>query len=150
MNSVRVAKRLVHSDANTKQILQVLIFCIPLYDFLDQVRKRAAHSFKSDTPLLDAMIMFMREYKVIDSAESVEKLRMRLKDNELEQYGDSFIPEYVYDVIKRLPRFASMRVRVPKIYVESKLIIDSVDTSRMPKNFLVSSWKDFMMNVLRF
>jgi hypothetical protein len=35
---------------------------------------------------------------------------MRLKDNELEQYGDAFIPEYVYDVIKRLPRFSSMRV----------------------------------------
>ncbi|KAF2220372.1 hypothetical protein BDZ85DRAFT_204334 [Elsinoe ampelina] len=90
-------------------ILQVLVFCVPFYDFLDQVGKRAAHSFKSDTPLLDAMIMFMREFKVIDSAESAEKLRMRLKDNELEQYGDSLIPEYVYGVINRLPRFSSMR-----------------------------------------
>lgn len=55
------------------------------------------------------MIMFMREFKVIDAAESVEKLRMRLKDTELEQYGDPFIPEYVYEVIRRLPRFAHMR-----------------------------------------
>ncbi|KAF2150338.1 cysteine proteinase [Myriangium duriaei CBS 260.36] len=90
-------------------ILQVLVFCIPFYDFLDQVGKRAVHSFKSDTPLIDAMIMFMREYKVIDSAESVEKLRMRLKDAELEQYGDPLIPEYVYSVINQLPRFSSMR-----------------------------------------
>ena len=52
----------------------------------------------------------MREFPVIDSAVSVEQLRMRLKDNELEQYGDAFIPEYVYEVIKRLPRFSSMRV----------------------------------------
>ena len=52
----------------------------------------------------------MKEFKVIDSADTVEKLRLRLKDGELEQYGDPFIPEYVYDVIKRLPRFASMRV----------------------------------------
>jgi len=52
----------------------------------------------------------MREFKVIDSAESVEKLRMRLKDTELEQYGEQFTPEYVYNVIKRLPRFAHMRV----------------------------------------
>lgn len=51
----------------------------------------------------------MREFKVIDSAASVKQLRLRLKDNELEQYGDAFIPEYVYDVIKRLPRFSSMR-----------------------------------------
>ena len=52
----------------------------------------------------------MREFKTIDSAESAEKLRMRLKDGELEAYGEPLIPEYVYDVIKRLPRFSSMRV----------------------------------------
>jgi ubiquitin carboxyl-terminal hydrolase 10 len=52
----------------------------------------------------------MREFSVIDSAVTVEQLRLRLKDQELEQYGDAFIPEYVYDVIKRLPRFSTMRV----------------------------------------
>ena len=35
---------------------------------------------------------------------------MRLKDGELEQYGESFIPEFVYGVIRRLPKFATMRV----------------------------------------
>lgn len=54
--------------------------------------------------------MFMREFHVIDSAVSVEQLRMRLKDNELEQYGDAFIPEFVYGIIRGLPRFSSMRV----------------------------------------
>lgn len=90
-------------------ILQVLLFCVPFYDFLDQVAKRAAHSFKSETPLVDAIIMFMRDFKVIDSAESVDQLRLRLKDKELEQYGDPFAPEYVYDIIKRLPRFDNMK-----------------------------------------
>ncbi|KAI8937654.1 hypothetical protein NX059_005359 [Plenodomus lindquistii] len=90
-------------------ILQVLLFCAPFYDFLDQVAKRAAHSFKSETPLVDAMIMFMRDFKLIDSAASVDQLRLRLKDNELEQYGDPLTPEYVYDVIKRLPRFDNMK-----------------------------------------
>ncbi|KAL7623352.1 hypothetical protein AAE478_007033 [Parahypoxylon ruwenzoriense] len=90
-------------------VLQVLIFCVPFYDFLDQVSKKAAHSFKSETPLIDAMIMFMREYKVIDSAVSVEQLRRRLKSEELEQYGEPFTPEFVYDAIRKLPRFASMR-----------------------------------------
>lgn len=66
--------------------------------------------------LFDNRIMFLREYQVIDSATTVEKLRMRLKDSEIEQYGDAFIPEYVYEVIRRLPRFSSMRVsqRFPK------------------------------------
>lgn len=52
----------------------------------------------------------MREFKVIDSATSVEKLRMRLKEGELEKYGDAFTPDFVYNVINRLPRFSSMRV----------------------------------------
>ena len=52
----------------------------------------------------------MREFSIIDSAVSVEQLRMRLKDKELEQYGEAFIPEFVYEVIRRLPRFATMRV----------------------------------------
>jgi len=52
----------------------------------------------------------MREYPVIDSAPSVEKLRMRLKENELEQYGEAFTPDFVYNVINRLPRFSTMRV----------------------------------------
>jgi ubiquitin carboxyl-terminal hydrolase 10 len=52
----------------------------------------------------------MREYPIIDSAVSVEQLRLRLKEGELEQYGEPFTPDFVYDVIKRLPRFSSMRV----------------------------------------
>ena len=52
----------------------------------------------------------MREFSIIDSAVSTERLRMRLKDNELEQYGDAFTPEFVYEVIRGLPRFSSMRV----------------------------------------
>ncbi|KAF2090467.1 cysteine proteinase [Saccharata proteae CBS 121410] len=90
-------------------VLQTLVFCLPFYDFLDEVRKRSAYKFKSETPLLDAMIMFMREYKVIDSATSEEQLRYRLKSEELEQYGDAFIPEFVYECIKSLPRFSGMR-----------------------------------------
>ncbi|KKZ64901.1 ubiquitin thiolesterase [[Emmonsia] crescens] len=90
-------------------ILQILVFCVPFYEFLDKIGRRAVHSFKSDLPLIDAMIMFMREFRVIDAATSVEQLRLRLKQNELEQYGESFIPEYVYQVIKHLPRFRDMR-----------------------------------------
>lgn len=55
-------------------------------------------------------IMFQREFNVIDSAASVEQLRRRLKSEELEQYGEPFTPEFVYDAIRTLPRFASMRV----------------------------------------
>jgi ubiquitin carboxyl-terminal hydrolase 10 len=36
------------------QVLQILTFCVPFYQFLDYVGRRAAHSFKSDVPLIDA------------------------------------------------------------------------------------------------
>jgi ubiquitin carboxyl-terminal hydrolase 10 len=55
-------------------------------------------------------ILFMREFPIIDSSDSADKLRLRLKSDELEQYGDSFTPEHVYGAIKRLPRFAPMKV----------------------------------------
>lgn len=56
------------------------------------------------------MIMFMREFKVLASAESVDVLRSLLRQEQLEQYGDPVTPDYVYEVIRKLPRFASMRV----------------------------------------
>ena len=96
-------------ETNCKQILQVLVFCVPFYNFLDQVRQRTSHSLKSDTPLVDAMIMFMTEFKVLASAESVGILRSMLKQEQLEQYGESITPDYVYEVIRKLPRFAGMR-----------------------------------------
>lgn len=52
----------------------------------------------------------MREYLVIDSAVSVDQLRLRLKSSEFEQYGEPLIPEYVYEVIRKLPKFSAMRV----------------------------------------
>lgn len=96
------------------QILQVLVFCVPFYNFLDQVRQRTVHSIKSDTPLVDAMIMFMREFKVLASAESADGLRSMLKQEQLEEYGESVTPEYVYEVIRKLPRFAGMRVSLDR------------------------------------
>ncbi|KAL4784583.1 hypothetical protein BJX76DRAFT_356940 [Aspergillus varians] len=90
-------------------VLQILVSCVPFYQFLDHVGKRALHSFQSDFPVVDALIMFMKEFRVIDAAHDEEQLRMRLKANELEQYGEAFIPEYVYEVIRQLPRFRDMR-----------------------------------------
>lgn len=59
MNAVNLSRsksfRFERSLINGAQVLQILLFCVPFYSFLDSVGKRAAHSFKSDTPMLDAM-----------------------------------------------------------------------------------------------
>jgi ubiquitin carboxyl-terminal hydrolase 10 len=62
----------------------------------------------------------MREFPVIDSAVSLEQLRMRLKENELEQYGEPFTPDFVYDVIRRLPRFSTMRVSTAWLHLRRR------------------------------
>lgn len=77
----------------------------------------------------------MQEFPVIDAAASVDHLRMRLKDNELEQYGEAFIPEFVYEVIRRLPRFSSMRVRSLLLCRIPLLIFGSVAINKTRKNF---------------
>lgn len=83
----------------------------------------------------------MNEYNVIDSASSVDQLRLRLKDNELEQYGEAFIPEYVYSAIKQIPRFSSMRrgqqqdaeeflgLLLEVLHLECLSVMDKVDPS---------------------
>ncbi len=52
----------------------------------------------------------MHEFKVLKAGTSVEQLRRSLKAEDLEKFGDPFTPEFVYEAIRQLPRFASMRV----------------------------------------
>lgn len=55
MNSVCVLCFAGQPKTHNLQVLQILVFCIPFYEFLDRVGQRAPHNFKSDTPLIDAM-----------------------------------------------------------------------------------------------
>lgn len=96
----------------------------------------------------------MREFRVIDSAVSVEQLRRRLKTEELEQFGEPFTPEFVYDAIRKLPRFSSMIVsrrihRDPDSQCARTNISRSAATSRMPRNSWASSLSLCMMSALR-
>ena len=71
--------------------------------------------------------MFLREFKVIDSAQSADQLKKRLKSEEYEKYGDPFTPDFVYDAIRTLPRFASMRV---SLWRRSETQTSANDTQR--------------------
>lgn len=51
----------------------------------------------------------MKEYSSIDTASSVEQLRLRLKPEDFEKYGDPLRPDFVYETINKLPRFRDMR-----------------------------------------
>ncbi|QPH05440.1 hypothetical protein C2857_003227 [Epichloe festucae Fl1] len=89
-------------------VLQVLVCCAPFYDFLEQLRQKAAHNFKSETPLVDILVVFMQEFKVLASASSADQLRHVVRPGTYERHGEPFTPEFVYDAIRQLSRFASM------------------------------------------
>ncbi|KAK3841368.1 MAG: hypothetical protein J3R72DRAFT_154820 [Linnemannia gamsii] len=78
-------------------ILQPLLHCPPFYNLLMQIGKHVVHSFNSKTPLVDSLIMFLNEFHVA-------------KKNQPD-YGPPFVPEYVYDALRGLKRFDSMRGR---------------------------------------
>lgn len=59
----------------------------------------------------------MKEFRVIDAAQTEEQLKLRLKPNELEEYGESFTPEFAYQVIRQLPRFRDMRVSLSVVHM---------------------------------
>ncbi|KAF9418019.1 hypothetical protein BGZ76_004458 [Entomortierella beljakovae] len=78
-------------------ILQPLLHCPPFYNLLMQIGKHVVHKFKSTTPLVDSLIMFLNEFQIVKKPQA--------------EYGSSFVPEYVYDALRGLKRFDSMRGR---------------------------------------
>ncbi|KAF3920737.1 hypothetical protein AA313_de0209606 [Arthrobotrys entomopaga] len=87
-------------------ILQALLYCGNFFLFLDLISRNVAHNFKSETPLIDAMIIFMREFQQIKPRGDpvAEKTVIGTK-----LAGDPFVPEYVYEAVRGLKRFSSMR-----------------------------------------
>ncbi|CAI2163054.1 11379_t:CDS:10 [Funneliformis geosporum] len=80
-------------------ILQTLSHCPPFCNLLALIDKEVAHNFNSKTPLVDSLVMFINEYKQTKRHEGVE------------EFGEALSPEYVYDALRGLKRFDSMKGR---------------------------------------
>ncbi|CEP19258.1 hypothetical protein [Parasitella parasitica] len=79
-------------------ILQPLSHCAPFYNLVKTISSQAAHNIKSKTPLLDSIIEFINEFPS-------ERL-----DN-MEKYGEPFVPEYVYNALREQKKFDTLRGR---------------------------------------
>ncbi|ORX90054.1 cysteine proteinase [Basidiobolus meristosporus CBS 931.73] len=82
-------------------ILQPLAHIAPFYTLVKDISKNVVHSFKSKTPLIDSLVMFINEFQEGPDVESQGVV----------EYEDAFVPEYVYDALRSLKRFNSMRGR---------------------------------------
>lgn len=98
-------------------VLQVLVYCPPFYRLFTELGRYIAGPVVGSqgegtcaTPLVDATIQFLKEFGV---KEEKKRDASRGKGKEREEDFDeldSFIPTYVYDVMKEKKRFASMVV----------------------------------------
>ncbi|OLL26064.1 putative ubiquitin carboxyl-terminal hydrolase 3 [Neolecta irregularis DAH-3] len=80
-------------------ILQVLIFCPPFYNLLHSVGTKVAHDF-SKFSVYKYRILLLREFRVVNEKEEAE---------DFEEFGEPFVPQYVYDSMRGNKRFDSMQ-----------------------------------------
>jgi ubiquitin carboxyl-terminal hydrolase 10 len=96
-------------------VLQVLVYCPPFWRLFTELGKFVTENGSSPvssakTPLVGAIIQFLKEFGVKEADES-KTTRSKGKERE-DDFDDldSFIPTYVYEVMKEKKRFASMVV----------------------------------------
>ncbi|KAI0063416.1 cysteine proteinase [Artomyces pyxidatus] len=107
-------------------VLQLLVYCTPFWRLFGELgrslslqagkEKEARDSAEGATPLVDATVRFLQEFIFEDkkapngTANGNARAKAREVDQEEEEDGvDSFVPTYIYDVIKENPRFDSMK-----------------------------------------
>ncbi|KLT43572.1 cysteine proteinase [Cutaneotrichosporon oleaginosum] len=90
--------------ANT--ILQVLRYCTPFTELFEELGRRLKADLARRTPLLEAMIVFLREFvpgpSTTNGSSGASTPKGKSRD-------DAFVPENVYDAMKENKRFDSMR-----------------------------------------
>ncbi|KAJ6260387.1 hypothetical protein Dda_4613 [Drechslerella dactyloides] len=88
-------------------ILQALLFCGPFYMFLDAISRSVSFNFKGETPLIDSMIIFIREFRRVQAG--ANNAPSQNGAGTVALAGNPFVPEYVYEAVRGLKRFSSMR-----------------------------------------
>ncbi|KAJ2492295.1 hypothetical protein IWW37_001607 [Coemansia sp. RSA 2050] len=80
-------------------VLQALLYCAPFYNLLWSVKAGVAFSFKATTPLLEALIQYVHEFK-----HDRTPLAHMLTD-----LVEPFVPENVYEALRKKNVFQTLR-----------------------------------------
>ncbi|ORY78594.1 hypothetical protein BCR37DRAFT_350248 [Protomyces lactucae-debilis] len=78
-------------------VLQVLVYCPPFYNLFASIGKRVVQQIGSTTPLMDAMVMFIQEFELLSGQMALEDI------------GEAFSPDNVYQSMRGNSRFNSMQ-----------------------------------------
>ncbi|BFZ56109.1 hypothetical protein PYCC9005_003151 [Savitreella phatthalungensis] len=91
-------------------VLQLLVYCPPFYNLFDRIGREVRQKMDSKTPLMDAMIMFIREFRLLKTlAASTGKTGERAMQAALELIGETFGPDNIYSSMSGNPRFKVMQ-----------------------------------------
>ncbi|KAJ2487073.1 hypothetical protein EV174_000755 [Coemansia sp. RSA 2320] len=80
-------------------VLQALLYCAPVYNLLWGVKASVAFNFKTTTPLLEALIQYVHEFR-----HNRTPLAHMLSDLE-----EPFVPENVYEALRQKNVFQTLR-----------------------------------------
>ncbi|KAJ2098094.1 hypothetical protein GGI16_004379, partial [Coemansia sp. S142-1] len=80
-------------------VLQALLYCAPFYNLLWGVKASVAFSFKATTPLLEALIQYVHEFKHDRTPLS----------HMLTELAEPFVPENVYEALRKKNVFQTLR-----------------------------------------
>ncbi|KAJ2744746.1 hypothetical protein GGI20_002715 [Coemansia sp. BCRC 34301] len=80
-------------------VLQALLYCAPFYNLLWGVKASVAFSFKATTPLLEALIQYVQEFKH-------DKTPL---DQMITSLDEPFVPENVYEALRKKNVFQTLR-----------------------------------------
>ncbi|CBQ68389.1 related to Ubiquitin carboxyl-terminal hydrolase 10 [Sporisorium reilianum SRZ2] len=86
-------------------ILQALVYCAPFYNLFSLVGREVPADFGNATPLMEAVIHFLREFHPVHTGSSHALDSPQLAHDA----SEPFVPEFVYDAMRLNKRFDQMR-----------------------------------------
>lgn len=89
-------------------ILQTLVYCAPFYNLFSLIGREVPADFGNATPLMEAVIHFLREFLPTDATNSIDSPQLG-QDASLAAASEPFLPEFVYDAMRLNKRFDQMR-----------------------------------------
>ncbi|GAC74183.1 ubiquitin-specific protease [Moesziomyces antarcticus T-34] len=91
-------------------ILQTLVYCAPFYNLFTLVGNEVPADFGNATPLMEAVIHFLREFLPADASHALNDGPLPGQDaSTAAAASEPFLPEFVYDAMRLNKRFDQMR-----------------------------------------
>ncbi|KAJ1033898.1 hypothetical protein NDA16_000106 [Ustilago loliicola] len=90
-------------------ILQTLVYCAPFYNLFSLIGREVPADFGNATPLMEAVIHFLREFLPADAANAIDSPLPGRDGPAAAAASEPILPEYVYDAMRLNKRFDQMR-----------------------------------------